>query len=361
MFNFAEADLSRNFRKKEAEFLAKQLENHHSVVVTGMKRVGISVFVKFFITHYQQSDQFFVYVDLNNLVELTPTAFWILVLTRLVDNLQKINLPELAKADGRHRFIQSIQLKDVFFIQESIRNILAKIKTAGLKPVFFINHYDRWRQKVLPEFFHDLFGQFVLTGCQLPSEFKGHAIELRLNLANRIDSLILLNYWLRRHRLTVSQPLKAWLVNLCAGHAQYLQLAVVVLAQAKSLPLSQTDLLKLLVADEQINFFSEELFVSGVHQPFNPLFSAYLKNRRTAKTQTELTDKETRLFDLFKRRRGQICSRDQIIDAVWPETKESGITDWAIERLIFRIRQKLPHYHKKYKIITIHTRGYKLI
>src|SRR3990167_5606074 len=143
MFNFAEAKFPKSFRRTDSKALAGQLNNHHSVVITGMKRVGVSVYLKFFVTHYQKSDQFFVYVDLNDLAELTPTAFWTLVLTRLVDNLQKSSLPETTKIAGRHRFIQSIQLKDDFFTQEAIRKILAKIKTAGLNPVFFINRYDR--------------------------------------------------------------------------------------------------------------------------------------------------------------------------------------------------------------------------
>ena len=54
-------------------------------------------------------------------------------------------------------------------------------------------------------------------------------------------------------------------------------------------------------------------------------------------------------------------NQEQIIEAVWPETVSLGVTDWAIDRLVARVRAKLKDHDKNYEIVTVKTRGYKLV
>jgi DNA-binding winged helix-turn-helix (wHTH) protein len=46
---------------------------------------------------------------------------------------------------------------------------------------------------------------------------------------------------------------------------------------------------------------------------------------------------------------------------VWPEVEELGVSDWAIDRLVARVRNKLKLQKSGFEIQTIKTRGYKLI
>jgi len=39
---------------------------------------------------------------------------------------------------------------------------------------------------------------------------------------------------------------------------------------------------------------------------------------------------------------------------------EFGVSDWAIDRLVARVRVKLPQQNSPYEIVTVRTRGYKL-
>ena len=163
MPEIAETQYPAGFRAKDSQALAKLLNQHHSVVLIGMKRVGISGFLKFFIQRYRAKNQFFVYIDLNDLIELSRPAFWTLILTRLVDNIQKSTLSEPVKRRCRRLFIQSIQLKDGFFTQESIRQILVEITAAGLLPVIFVNRFDRLKPAITREFTSNLVGLYDFT------------------------------------------------------------------------------------------------------------------------------------------------------------------------------------------------------
>ncbi len=56
----------------------------------------------------------------------------------------------------------------------------------------------------------------------------------------------------------------------------------------------------------------------------------------------KLSKKEYDLLLLLYRNAGNICSRDEIIEAVWPETKDaSAISDATIDQLIHRLREKV--------------------
>jgi len=64
---------------------------------------------------------------------------------------------------------------------------------------------------------------------------------------------------------------------------------------------------------------------------------------------------------MLKKNMGNICDRDAIIYNVWPEYSESGISDWAIDRLVARVRKKLKRMNSEFSIKTIRTRGFMLI
>jgi DNA-binding response OmpR family regulator len=97
---------------------------------------------------------------------------------------------------------------------------------------------------------------------------------------------------------------------------------------------------------------------------FSPLFGQYVQQIQHVEQQkrksAHLTRKENLLFTLLKSQLGEICERDNIVDIVWPESQEFGVSDWAIDRLIARVRVKLRQQDNPYEIQTVRTRGYKL-
>ncbi|MEK7119030.1 MAG: helix-turn-helix domain-containing protein, partial [Patescibacteria group bacterium] len=99
----------------------------------------------------------------------------------------------------------------------------------------------------------------------------------------------------------------------------------------------------------------------GKQSIFSPLFSQYLGTLTAVSGNGEFTKKEHLLFTFLQSHAGDLCERDAIIEAVWPESKDMGVSDWAIDRLVARVRGKLKTQGNSYEIVTVKTRGYKLI
>jgi DNA-binding winged helix-turn-helix (wHTH) protein len=84
--------------------------------------------------------------------------------------------------------------------------------------------------------------------------------------------------------------------------------------------------------------------------------------KKTQNTESiEFSKKEHLLYSLLLDKSGEICERDTIIHAVWPESEEIGVSDWTIDRLVARLRHKLLIQKSDNKIVTVKTRGYKLV
>lgn len=78
--------------------------------------------------------------------------------------------------------------------------------------------------------------------------------------------------------------------------------------------------------------------------------------------QTEtLTKLEYRLFLLLYGRRGQIVTKDQVVEAVWGEDYIEQVDDARIEKLVSRLRAKIEPDPKTQRFVnTVRGRGYRL-
>jgi hypothetical protein len=72
-----------------------------------------------------------------------------------------------------------------------------------------------------------------------------------------------------------------------------------------------------------------------------------------------LTGHQYRLLLLLVHKAGQVCSRDEIIEGVWPEAK-GGVTDETIDALVKRLRQRLSEHGAEF-IVTVPRHGFKLV
>lgn len=421
-----EASYPSSFRQKEASELDKHIKNHHSVVLIGMKRVGISNFLRFFLNHEKIADTYiqdeikpiFVQVDLNDLIERNLSAFWTLLLTRIVDAVQYSAIAETDKSKARRLFVQSIQLKDHFFTLESVRKTLGMLAENGLSPVLFLLRFDRLSEVVTAEFFSNLVGlrdslkgkmSYVFTSFRpldqlAPSVFTRQHLNLfsrdmYLPPTSSADMDSILSTLEAEYHVTFTESTRRALLDIAGGYVQYMQLATILLHTTKDIPESKNELLNLLTRDEQIMLQSEELFESLTKKEkevllsitqgnapseenrkiaeylwntgmlkdtgktlFSPLFDEYVSRLSvTPGNGKEFTKKEHLLFSFLESRLDQLCEREAIIEAVWPEHKELGVSDWAIDRLIARLRSKLKASASPYAIVTIVTRGYKLV
>ncbi len=423
-----------SFRQDDAVTLGRHLKNRESVVLIGMKRVGISNFLRFFLNHKEFASTYigdgnshlFVPVDLNDLVEREIFPFWILTLKRIYDVVEKSTLGKETKEHIEKLFLDSMQSKDTFLTIESIKKSLARITKEKFLPTIFFIRFDRLREVITQELFGNLQGlkdsanrnvSYVFTSFRgltdlAPSVFTKSSISLfaqnmYVRPAKKEDTKIVFETYKDRYRLNFAPSLEAPLFEIVDGYVQYLQLALISFHESGKIFKDKQEIFEFLSQDERIMLQSEELWESlnsieknillkiekeqeitsqerkeasylwdsgfVIDSPagekvknvmFSSLFSNYLKQRQTAKnnnSSVDLSKKENLLFNFLKSKVGNICEREEIIKGVWPEVEEFGISDWAIDRLVARLRVKLKSQSAKFEIQTIKTRGYKMI
>ncbi len=419
------------FRKEEAKMLGHYLASRDSVELVGMKRVGISNFLRYFLYHkgiistYIDPDQKHVYilVDLNNLIEIDIYPFWRLTLKRIVDTVEQYDALDELKQSVSTLFLKSIQVQDLFFTVDAVRDSLMKIVEAGFLPTVYFIRFDRLQEVVTPELFANLQGIVDATGQKLsyvftsfrelnelsPKVFHKQALstfshKIYLKPASNDDMEIIMDTLLKKYQLELDLATRKAIVQNCGGHVQYLQLSIIIvnelLKKAKKIP---DNFIEQIAKEERMTLQSEELFETlkvdeqkvllkvfnetplqpdeektaaylyntgyikhnGTEHVFSPFFGLYLREmghyHTKAKVTQGFTKKEQMLYDVLKEHANEICERDDIIQAVWPECNEIGVSDWALDRLVSRLRNKMKQNSDSAEIQTIKTRGFKMI
>jgi DNA-binding winged helix-turn-helix (wHTH) protein len=68
-----------------------------------------------------------------------------------------------------------------------------------------------------------------------------------------------------------------------------------------------------------------------------------------------------RFLELLYQRPGQVCSRDEVIQIVWPEASGAGVSEQAIDALVRRVRDRLAEIDPEFQyIVTIRGHGFRL-
>ena len=433
-FEVIEQTYPEDFRSDITQELGEQLNKRHSVVFIGMRRVGISNFLRFFLYHKRLRHRFahkqkhlFIPVDLNDLIERNTSAFWVLTLKRILDAVEGVDFNPKTKKYIESLFLDGIQSKDLFILIENIKKALNRIISEGAYPTIFFIRFDRITEAASAEFFANLEGikssthgklSFVFTTSRglnsiSPKVFSHTSLslaesEIFLKPANEQDLRTICDAYIKRFGLRISEDLENELIRLTGGYVQYLQLALIGLNEPENSINTAKELSDFLINDERIVLQSEELWEglteseqqtmlkvfkgqdvtdaevkSGKYliesgflvkensgfRIFSPLFENFLGGKPAAvkaeksegiNNKLELSKKEHLLFSYLKENLGEICEREAIIEAVWPEEEALGVSDWAIDRLVARLRKKIKE-EGGFEIVTVKTRGFKLI
>jgi pSer/pThr/pTyr-binding forkhead associated (FHA) protein len=68
-----------------------------------------------------------------------------------------------------------------------------------------------------------------------------------------------------------------------------------------------------------------------------------------------------RLLELLVDSKGGVCTRDQVIDAVWPEAVGEGVSEQAIDALVRRLRDRIAEIDPvRQYIVTVRGHGFRL-
>ena len=68
-----------------------------------------------------------------------------------------------------------------------------------------------------------------------------------------------------------------------------------------------------------------------------------------------------RLLEILFASQGGVCSRNDVVDAVWPETMGAGVSEQAIDALVRRLRDRLAAVDSEHQyIVTVRGHGFRL-
>ena len=67
-----------------------------------------------------------------------------------------------------------------------------------------------------------------------------------------------------------------------------------------------------------------------------------------------------RLLSMLYQAGGAVCTRDDVIDTVWPDTEGIGVSEQAIDALVRRLRDRLEKMDEHEYIVTIRGHGLRL-
>ena len=82
---------------------------------------------------------------------------------------------------------------------------------------------------------------------------------------------------------------------------------------------------------------------------------------RVDRKYVSLSPKEYALLIYLHAKNGQVCSKDEIGRAVWPEYESGGIFDYQIENLVRRLRTRIEYEpNAPQLLLTVRGLGYKL-
>lgn len=289
MYSIPEASFPLSFREQDAKTLGEHLYHRHSVDLVGMKRVGISSFLRYFLNNPKVSQTFiskdeqhvFIPVDLNDLVEREVFPFWTLTFKRILDEIEQKPFPEALKKKINANFLSAIQSHDLFLLLDGIRRSLAAIVEEGYLPTIFFLRFDRIKDAIKPEFFNNLQGlhdatqrklTYVFTSYRSLDALSPHVFtKASLSLFSHVmflkpsisDLEVIYNAYNERYQLELPNKLVSELLVMVGGNVQYLQLAMIILHEHKGKRwASSEELFTLLSQDERIMLQSEELWES---------------------------------------------------------------------------------------------------
>lgn len=368
--------------------------------------------------------QLFILIDLNHLIEREIFPFWRLTFKRIVDVCEHASVSEEIRAKVNKLFLSSIQSGDTFLTYDGVREALTLLIAEDLYPTLVFTRFDRLQHAVSSEFFSNLQALRDATNNKLSYVFTSfRELDSLMNpvfnrkerafFSNIVyvtpltpkDSETALKAYIEKYNLSLSEQTQKMIIQASGGHIQYLQLSLIILHELtkKQMFPEEKDFIATVLADERTTLQSEEIWESfspseqdvlrkilhnkslsyqekeqaiylwrvgcviekkGKLHIFSHFFLTYLKQKEAVKqnnVSVEFSKKEHMLVLALQEHPEEICEREDIVEQVWPECKEYGVSDWSLDRLVARVRNKLKKQKSQYEIVTIRTRGYKLV
>ena len=359
------------YREREVQALVTAVQAGESASLVGLSGAGKSNVMGFIASRVQIADHCFALVDCNRLTERNNSALFrlmrrtistpedFLALSVLGDELETLDI-----AIGR-TLAHTTQL--TFLLDRFDDLILPAPQTGqagqGLSALF--NNLRALRDA------HKFKLTFVtatrrpLTDyTELAELFYAHTIWL--GPLSESDARWNVSRYAKRKNLVWGDNIADALIAASRGYPSLLRAASEAHAAGAALDLKSLSEHSATVARIK-EFWADqpsdsEIAASGLSD--NPLLFAQQPKRIPVFDTTKLTAKEKLLLDFLLAHPNQVCDKDDVIRAVWPEDKiiEKGIRDDSIAQLVRRLREKIePDPASPRYVMTVPGRGYRFV
>jgi len=300
------------------------------------------------------------------------------------DGLQLVALPGMGASSLGMQLASNFKFKyRVNYVNLNLllfgdgEELLLKLKkgTSGNDPVvFYLDPFDRLAKLNRPDILSLLMGwrqenygkiKYIFTLEQEVTK----AYELK-NLEPLISLIVQDRYflpplnksdggWFARsvaslHKLKIEKEEEELIWKLSGGHMQLIKRLVC----AKSRGVVIETMEKIAPTDSDVIYQLERILATGNF--CCPVMNNYLKSKLDKNVADNLTCFEEKLLKFLNRNQNKICSRDQIIMAVWGEDGLEKVNDHALDQLIHRLRKKLETTPNLGRLEIIRGRGVKL-
>lgn len=369
LYDFKEVNLGKDFAKEKTADFKELINASRSFVVLSMPGVGVSYFLRYL--SLQDFAKFF-HIDLYSLSSLTQHEFFKLLLT------------ELGGKPGSKTDQQLL---------EEIKKILKTLSKKEAKIVLIFSRFDQLRKEFDNQFLSQIQSLISISPDKIILIFTSTRPLTEIatetltggNLNFYSENLYFKPYSENDLRKLITiEPVRPTpkdildkLINLSGGHNQLLQilrrsqkqhnllLDQFVKLQIKGLidylNYTQRKQLQKIALGKSIEEVDEYLLGVGLvkqsteFELFTPLLAEYIKQNMSVK----LPLKEAKLFKLLRKNINSVVSKDEIFNEVWGDNNEA--TDWALDALIYRLRNH-PFIKSQGYIIESHKKvGYTLI
>jgi len=355
-----------DYRAKEVQSILAAVQAGDCVSLVGLSGSGKSNLLGFIANRLAQQQPplpglpTFVLVDCNRAVEFTLPAFFRLLLVAMQVEVSPLSTDEFSRLEG------------------TIRKQLA----SGTRLCLLLDRFDAFTHPALDEKIR------LALASNLRALRDAYKYDLTLVIATRhppdphteLAELLFANtLWLgplcekdarwniaryaSRRNLAWDEETTQAILRLSWGYPSILRAACEAMALSSSR--DESSLTQHPAVCKRVEEFwadgptQEELRLSRLaHHPL--LDTARTPGRFDT---SQLTAKEHLMWQYMLRRAGQVCEKDDLIRAVWPEDRiyEQGIRDDSLAQLVRRLREKIePDPSNPKYILTLPGRGYRL-
>lgn len=408
-----------------AQKIAQLVDTNQSIELIGMKNVGITTFVNNYLLQEKPLSRFSKYkhslvlceINMYDLIEINTVSFYQLFLKRILEKIEELIAEGKLEITLKSTVPHTVKATDLLTLTDTTRYLLEQLKKKRLRCVIIFNRFDRIFPILTKDLIINLFNYvrqlnykttYLFTSYRPLSNIiqdgffrtftNGQLSQLFIQPLDARQAKQTIKKMAKQFNLKLSSEDVEQIAYLSGGHVKYIVLLVSMcatddfstkkiniqqIADSEEISLLSEEIFKSLTTEERstiasiaedtlaINKASKDsyLFKSNIvdnqGKVFSPLFASYIAklaaNDSTATDTIYLTRKEQSLYDCLLDHIDAIVDRETITRRVWPEFSQLDIFDWTIDKLVGRLRSKLKLLEPEKKIITVRTRGYKLV